>query len=178
MSLAPCPSRAVKPDWFEQAAVAVYERSTLIRAPLDAVWQFHSTVDGLVAITPDWFGLTVESVVGPAGESEPETLEAGSEVTLSVKPFGIGPGESWTSHITDRKRERETAVLRDEMVDGPFPRWHHTHRFAAEPGGTRLTDRVEYELPLGPARGLSGLGWPGFEAVFAYRHRRARQLLE
>lgn len=158
--------------------MAVYERSTSIRAPLETVWQFHSTVDGLVAITPDWLGLTVESVVGPDGEPDPEVLEAGSEVTLAVRPFGVGPRDAWTSRITHRERHGEAAELRDEMVDGPFPRWHHTHRFAAEPGGTWLVDRVEYELPLGPARGLSGLGWPGFEAMFAYRHRRARQFLE
>jgi ligand-binding SRPBCC domain-containing protein len=64
------------------------------------------------------------------------------------------------------------------MAEGPFRRWHHTHRFQAVDGGTRLTDRVEYQLPLGRAAGLSWIAWPGFAAVFASRHRRTRRHLE
>lgn len=158
--------------------MAVFERGTEIRAPLEAVWAFHSTVDGLVAVSPGWLGLRVESVVGPDGESDPDVLVVGSEVTLSVRPLGIGPRRTWTSRVTRRKHRGEAAVLADEMVDGPFRRWHHTHRFDAIAGGTRLTDRVEYELPLGPARGLSGLARPGLAAMFAARHRRTKRRLE
>lgn len=158
--------------------MAVYERSTVIRAPLEAVWGFHTTVDGLIAVTPDWLRLRVDSVIGPDGEADPEELEVGTSVRLSVRPFGLAPRRSWTSQITHRAAGDDAAELRDVMVEGPFPRWHHIHQFATEQGGTRLTDRVEYELPLGPARGLSGLAWPGFEAMFAYRHRRARHLIE
>jgi ligand-binding SRPBCC domain-containing protein len=158
--------------------MAVYERSTFVRAPLDEVWQFHTSVDGLVAVTPAWFGLTVESVVGSDAEADVDRLDEGTEVSIAIRPFGLGPRSSWTSRITHVEYGTDAAVFRDEMVDGPFPRWRHTHRFTEAPGGTRLTDRVEYELPLGPATGLSALGWPGFEAVFAARHRRTKQLLE
>lgn len=158
--------------------MAVYERSTVVRAPLEAVWQFHTSPDGLVAVTPDWLGLAVDSVVGPNGTAEPDTFAVGTTVRLSVQPLGIGPRQSWTSRIIHREYAGDTAEFSDEMVEGPFPRWHHTHRFVAVRSGTRLVDRVEYELPLGPARGLSGLAWPGFETVFAARHRRARNRLE
>lgn len=158
--------------------MAVYERSTLVRAPLAAVWEFSSTADGLEAITPRWLGLVVESVRGPDGEPAPDVLDVGCEVTVSVRPLGVGPRQTWTSQITHRERTGDTAEFRDEMLDGPFARWHHTHRFAAEQGGTRVTDRVEYELPLGPARALSAAAWPGFEFVFAARHRTMRRLLE
>lgn len=158
--------------------MAVFERSTHLAVPFEDVWDFHSTVDGLVEATPGWLGLTVESVVGPDGEPDPGELVVGSEVSLSVRPLGVGPRQSWTSRITTRERGDGHGSFTDEMVDGPFRRWRHTHRFAAEAGGTRLTDRVEYELPLGPARALSGLAWPGFEAMFAARHRRTRRRLE
>lgn len=158
--------------------MAVYERTTLVRAPLDEVWQFGTTVEGLEAVTPGWLGLRVESVVGPDGEPDPGELVEGSEVTLSMRPFGVGPRQSWTSRVTRLRRTDDRGEFRDEMLDGPFRRWHHAHRFDAVPDGTRLTDRVEYQLPLGPARGLSTLAWPGFAAMFAYRHRRTRQLLE
>lgn len=158
--------------------MAVYERTSVIRAPLEEVWRFHSTPEGLEAVTPNWLGLAVESVTGPTGAQDVDVLEVGSTVRLSVRPLGVLPPQRWTSRITDRQLDGDVGEYRDEMVDGPFPRWYHTHRFAAVRGGTRVTDRVEYELPLGPARGLSWLGWPGFEAIFGYRHRRARRLLE
>lgn len=158
--------------------MAVYRRSSVIRASLDDVWAFHSTVDGLTAVTPDWFNLEVERVVGPDGEPDPDALVEGSELTLSMQPFNVGPRQSWTSRIAHRERSDDRGEFRDEMADGPFRRWHHTHRFQAVDGGTRLTDRVEYQLPLGPAAGLSWVAWPGFAAVFGSRHRRTRRQLE
>lgn len=158
--------------------MAVYRRCSVIRAPFDDVWAFQTTVDGLVAVTPDWFNLEVEGVVGPDGEPDPDELVEGSEVSLSMRPLGVGPRQSWTSHIVHRERTDDRGEFRDEMAGGPFRRWHHTHRLQAVDGGTRLTDIVEYQLPLGPATGLSRLAWPGFAAVFASRHRRTRRHLE
>jgi len=158
--------------------MAVYERTSVVQAPLEEVWAFHSTVDGLVALTPDWFNMEIESVVGPSGEADPDELVEGSEVTLSTRPLDVGPRQAWTSRITHRDHQDGQAVFRDEMVDGPFERWRHTHRFTATADGTRLTDRVRYQFPLGVAAGLSRLAWPGFAAMFSYRHRRTRKLLE
>lgn len=157
--------------------MAVFERSTLVRAPLDEVWAFHTAPEGLPAAAPGWLHLAVESTVGPHGQPVNEFSE-GTEVTLSIRPFGVVPELTWTARITAVERRDDRAVFRDEMHDGPFPRWVHTHGFAAEPEGTRLTDRVEYRLPLGPAGSLSALAWPGFEAIFAARHRRTKRLLE
>lgn len=156
--------------------MAVYERRSRIDAPLEAVWQFHSRVDGLLAVTPSWMNLRVEASRGPDGEPDPEFLETGAEITLSVRPFGVGPRQRWTSRIVERERQDDAAWFRDEMVDGPFPRWVHTHRFHAHGDDTVVTDRVEYRLPLVPGP-VSPLGWPFFEPLFAYRQRRARALL-
>jgi ligand-binding SRPBCC domain-containing protein len=38
----------------------------------------------------------------------------------------------------------------DEQLAGPFRRWWHEHRFEAVPGGTLMTDVVEYTSPAGP----------------------------
>lgn len=157
--------------------MAVYERTARIHAPLEDVWQFHSSPDGLAAVSPRWLELAVERIVDPDGGPTDEFTE-GTEVTLSVRPFGIGPRQRWTSRIVSRLRGDSHAEFEDVMLDGPFPRWHHTHRFEAVRGGTRMTDRVEYELPLGLLEGLSWIGWPGFAVVFADRHRRTRAHLE
>lgn len=159
--------------------MATYERETRVDAPLEDVWQFYSRVSGLEAVTPGWMGLTVESVVGPDGEPEPGVLEAGSRVTLSTRPFGVGPRQQWTSVITERERADGTAYFRDEMVDGPFERWVHTHAFYGDGDETLLRDRVEYELPLGPlGRAATPFSRVGFETMFRARHRLTREKLD
>ena len=37
----------------------------------------------------------------------------------------------------------------DLQLSGPYRLWRHTHTFEDVPGGTRMSDEVEYELPLG-----------------------------
>ncbi|WP_293032747.1 SRPBCC family protein [Natronococcus sp.] len=156
-----------------------YERQTRIEAPLEDVWAFHSRVTGLEGVTPTWMGLTVESVVGPDGEPDPGVLEAGSRVTLSTRPFDVGPRQRWTSVITERERTDGTAYFRDEMTDGPFERWVHTHAFYGDGDETLLRDRVEYELPFGPlGRAATPFSRVGFEAMFRARHRLTKEKLE
>lgn len=157
--------------------MAVYERRCRVAAPLADVWQFYSRVDGLLAVTPSWMHLRVEASRGPDGEPDPDVLEEGAEVTVSVRPFGVGPRRRWTSRIEARERRDEAAWFRDVMIDGPFPRWVHTHRFHAHGRETTVIDRVEYRLPL-VSGAVSALGRPFFEPLFAYRHLRTRQLLE
>ena len=82
-----------------------YERETTVESPFEDVWAFHSRVSGLEAVTPDWLELRVERVIGPDGETDPDVLEPGSEVALSIRPFGVGPRQHWTSVITDRERD-------------------------------------------------------------------------
>ncbi|SDQ99298.1 SRPBCC family protein [Natronobacterium texcoconense] len=156
-----------------------YERRTTVRAPLEEVWDFHSRVSGLEALTPDWLDLRVEAVIGPDGEADPDVLEPGSEVALSIRPFGVGPRQHWTSVITDRKRQDGTAYFRDEMVYGPFDHWIHTHTFYADGDRTILRDHVEYDLPLGPLGDAASPFSPlGFEAMFRERHRRTKARFE
>ncbi|HMB49641.1 MAG TPA: SRPBCC family protein [Natronoarchaeum rubrum] len=160
--------------------MAEYQRETRVRAPLADVWAFHSTVDGLVALTPDWMRMRVESIVGPDGERDPEILDTGAEIRATVRPFGVGPRQRWTSRIVERESGEGVARFRDEMIGGPFAHWVHTHSFfAADDGTTLARDHIEYELPGGAAgRAVSPLAVVGFEPMFRYRHRRTRKLLE
>jgi len=116
--------------------MAVYQRRTRVAAPLSEVWDFHSRVSGLEALTPGWMNLRVESVTGPDGDPDPGILEPGSRIDASMRPFGVAPRQRWTSVITAREREAGSAYFRDEMEGGPFRRWEHTHRFFADGGRT------------------------------------------
>ncbi|MFB6255405.1 MAG: SRPBCC family protein [Haloplanus sp.] len=159
--------------------MAVYQRRTRVAAPLDEVWDFHSRVTGLEALTPGWMNLRVESVTGPDGESDPGILETGSRIDASMRPFGVAPRQRWTSVITERERNAGSAHFRDEMEGGPFRRWEHTHRFFADGNETVVDDRVAYALPFGAVgEAASRLARVGFEPMFRFRHRRTRELLE
>lgn len=159
--------------------MAIYERSVHVDAPLDEVWDFHLQASGLETLTPEWLNLRVEQITGPRGEVDPDVLETGSTIVSSVRPFGVGPRQRWTSRVVERRRDDGRALLRDEIVDGPFPTWEHTHRFTGDGDGTLVHDRVEYELPGGPfGRLASPFACVGFEPVFRHRHRRTKELLE
>jgi ligand-binding SRPBCC domain-containing protein len=158
--------------------MTVYQRRTRVAAPLDRVWEFHSQVSGLEALTPAWLNLRVEAVTGPDGDPDPEVLHEGSRIEASVRPFGVGPRQRWTSVITERERDPGVASFRDVMEGGPFRRWEHTHRFFADGSETVVDDRVRYALPFGPVgEALAPLARLGLEPMFRYRHRRTRELL-
>lgn len=157
----------------------VYRRRTRVAAPLDEVWSFYSRIEGLEALTPDWMGLSVEAARGPDGEPDPEVLEAGSRVRMSLRPFGVGPRQRWVSRITEREREAGRAWFVDRMEGGPFRAWEHTHLLFADGDETVVEDRVVYELPFGDVgRALGPLARVGLEPMFRHRHRRTRELLE
>ena len=183
----------------ERPAVPTYSREVRVDAPLDEVWEFHSRIEGLEHLTPDWMHLRVEAVRRPDGgdaggdasdgdntdaadvdayAGDPDVLDAGTEIRLSIRPFGVGPRRRWVTRVVRRECEDGSAVFEDVMEDGPFPRWRHTHQFfAASLSETLVRDRVEYELPM--VGGLLGpLGWLGFEPMFRERHRRTKRILE
>ncbi|WP_424015141.1 SRPBCC family protein [Halorubrum xinjiangense] len=155
-----------------------YRRTTRVPAPIEDVWAFHSTVDGLRELTPDWMRLRVDGVEGPDGSPDPEVLVTGSEIAMSIRPFGAGPRQRWTSRIVEREPDGTTPPERsarfvDEMEGGPFRRWEHTHAFYADGEETLLVDTVAYRLPLGPLGDAVGpMAKVGFEGMFRDRHRR------
>lgn len=159
----------------------VYQRRTRVAAPLSEVWPFHSRLGGLTAITPAWMHMRVERVVGPEGEplTEGDELRPGTRLHISIRPFGVGPRQRWTSRIVERGESEGRAHFRDEMADGPFRRWHHTHQFFGDGDETVILDRVEYELPFGRLGAAVGpVARIGFEPMFRYRHRKTKELLE
>lgn len=159
--------------------MATFKRQTRVRAPLERVWEFHSTVDGLIHLTPRWANIRVEDLRLPEG-AEGDVLVEGSEIDLSVKPFGVGPRQSWTSVITERREESigtgtGRAHFVDEMIGGPMAEWEHTHTFRAVGEETIVRDLVRYRTKLGGP--LDRLGEVGMALAFRDRHRRTREIL-
>lgn len=159
--------------------MVTYVRETRVAAPFERVWAFHTTIDGLTAVTPDWMNLRVEGVFGPDGEPGQEELVAGSVVRVSIGPFGICPRQAWTTRIVSREEGPGAALFTDVMIDGPFETWEHTHAVYADDGETLLRDRVEYEFPVGPLGPVvDPVAALPMELLFRFRHRRTGELLE
>jgi ligand-binding SRPBCC domain-containing protein len=98
-------------------------------------------------------------------------IDNGARVELRVGVF------RWVALHTAYEKDR---LFVDEQIHGPFAKWVHRHEFEAAGLKTRLTDRVEYELPGGSL--INRLfGWTvslGLRNMFAHRHRVTRQVCE
>ncbi|MEZ3143381.1 SRPBCC family protein [Halobaculum sp. MBLA0143] len=159
--------------------MAVYRKETRIAAPLSEVWEFHSQISGLEALTPGFLGLTVDRILGPDGEPNPAVLETGSRIEMALQPLGVGPRQRWIAEISSRDHDGDTAQFVDTMAEGPLPTWRHSHSFRADGDETVMLDEVTYELPGGRVGAALGpLGGVGFEPMFQYRHWKTRRLLE
>ncbi len=158
--------------------MATYQREVWVNSSFWDVWDFYSTTDGLEKLTPGWMNLRVEGIRDSDGEANPDMLGEGTQIRMSVRPFGVGERQRWTSTIIEREEEDLGAMFRDEMSGGPFPEWEHTHQFfAGDELRTLVRDTVEYRVPMLGKTG-SPLAKVGFEPMFRYRHWKTKQLLE
>ncbi|TNB70424.1 SRPBCC family protein [Arthrobacter sp. BB-1] len=68
----------------------------------------------------------------------------GQEVTWRARHFGLPL--TMTSRVTAVDFPRS---FTDEQVRGPFRSFRHVHEFEPAPGGSIMTDRVEFSAPFG-----------------------------
>ena len=124
--------------------------------PLDEVFAFFSNAANLEALTPPWlhFHILNPTVV----------IERGARIDYELKIHRIPV--QWQSEIS---RWEPPHLFVDEQRKGPYRRWVHTHAFAAERGGTRVRDSVEFEVPFGWLVG--GFVMRDVRKIFAFRQQ-------
>ena len=137
-----------------------FEKSTIIHAPVETVWQFHERSDILQILTPPWQPVKVLRREGG--------LDVGAITEFEIQ-FGLIPIK-WVARHTDCVRDR---YFIDRQIEGPCYSWVHRHQFTAEGDKTRLTDRIDLELFGGE---LVELIFGPFirdrlHDMFAYRHQ-------
>ncbi len=138
-----------------------FVKSVVIDAPVEKVFAFHEREDALELLTPAFPPVRVISKTGG--------IKKGARVELRVM------GMRWLALHTAYEKNR---LFVDEQIEGPFARWVHRHEFEDVGGRTRLTDRLEYELP-GGALVNSLFGWavkPGLAQMFRHRHKVTARL--
>jgi len=123
--------------------------------PLEQVFLFFANPDNLPRLMPP--GTTtireLKLVPPPAIEDVGSRGLAGvgSEINTEVRPVPWLPFRTkWVALITEYEWNHHFA---DTQKQGPFRSFHHRHEFAAETRGaitgTRVRDRIEYELGFG-----------------------------
>lgn len=144
-----------------------FEYSSWIAAPVETVFGFHERPDALELLTPPWPPVRVVR--------RPASLAAGTIVELEIGPWPFSM--RWVAHHLAYQPNR---LFVDEQRSGPFAAWVHTHHFAAENGGTRLRDSIEYAVPGGSA-GEVLFGWVvrrQLRGMFTYRHAATKRYCE
>jgi ligand-binding SRPBCC domain-containing protein len=142
-----------------------FESTTILPRPPAEVFDFFARPANLLLVSPPQLHMRLVAA--------PERLELGSRLIIAGRRWGV------PHRVVSEVTAFETDVLfRDEQRQGPFARWVHTHRFEPVPGGTRVTDQVEFEPPGGL---LGRLVTPRFierelEWVFAYRTEKLKEL--
>lgn len=133
--------------------------SQWLNRPRAELFAFFADAKNLEKITPSLLSFKVVTA-GPI-EMKPGTL-----IDYKLKVRGV-PIRWRTLIATWEPPNRFT----DEQLKGPYKRWHHTHTFTEENGGTRCDDLVEYAPPGGPLAPLINrlVVQKDVEKIFAHR---------
>ena len=144
----------------------ILETSLWLPQSPDEIFPFFADAKNLERITPPWLNFRILS------QSTPQ-IQKGTifEYKLKIKGFPV----RWSSLIEDWQVNRSFV---DTQLRGPYKLWHHTHTFESDRGGTRMLDRVKYELPLGKLGDFLAGAYvrKDVEGIFAYRENIVREM--
>ena len=140
--------------------------SQWLNQPREELFAFFGDAHNLEKITPKLLGF---KVITP----DPIEMKPGTLIDYKLKVRGIPI--RWTTKIATWEPANQ---FTDEQLKGPYKRWHHTHTFTDENGGTRCEDLVEYAPPGGPLAPLINklVVQRDVEKIFAHRARVLAEL--
>ena len=143
-----------------------YTHCFRVRAPLEAVAEFHRRSASMATITPPPIVVRVHRA--------PVVQREGDEMDFSL---WLGPlPVRWLAHIEDVS----PTGFSDRQMRGPFKQWIHRHSFVSiDANTTDVLDEVTVHLRAHPLWGLVGLGmWLGLPVLFAFRAWKTKSILE
>jgi ligand-binding SRPBCC domain-containing protein len=141
-------------------------RQQWIPRPVGEVFAFFADAGNLEAITPPWLGFRILAM-------DSGSISEGTEIRYRLRWHGVPI--HWRTEI---RRWHPPCRFVDVQRSGPYRLWHHTHRFEAQEGGTKMIDVVRYALPFGVlGRFVHALKVRGdVRRIFDYRRRRIHEL--
>ncbi|MDB4339034.1 TIGR01777 family oxidoreductase [Rubripirellula sp.] len=149
-----------------------FSASTALPVSASDAFAYHERPGALERLVPPWESVLIES--------SDQSLLPGSRVVLKAGVLGVPI--RWVAEHTQYEPPRSFS---DTQLSGPFAVWNHHHSFENLPDLSshpccRLTDQVEYKLPLGFLGDLLGgrKAEKTIQQMFTYRHRVTRNDLE
>jgi len=136
-------------------------REQVVSRPRAEVFAFFADAQNLERITPVSLRFHIKS-------PPPIEMRPGTVIDYDLSLFGVRFG--WRT-VIERFDPPHSFV--DVQARGPYRVWRHTHEIDEVPGGgTRIADRVEYELPLGPLGALAHRLFVARQLRRIFDHRR------
>lgn len=137
----------------------VLSTEAVLPLPREEVFPFFAKAENLERITPDSLRFRIVSPL-------PIRMEEGALIDYRLKVGGLP--QRWRTRISLWDPPNRFA---DEQIKGPYKKWFHTHTFEECEEGTRMIDRVEYELPFQPfGNWVHPLIRRQLRAIFTYRN--------
>ena len=134
--------------------------------PIDEVFAFFGDAQNLELLTPPYLRF---KVLG----SSTKSLQAGTLIDYKLQLHGIP--FRWQSLIGEWN---PVTNFSDTQIRGPYKKWHHTHTFIEQNGGTLIRDHAVYRLPFGVPGDT--VAYPfvkkDLEKIFSYRYAKVRKL--
>jgi ligand-binding SRPBCC domain-containing protein len=142
------------------------ERTQLIARPRAEVFAFFSDAKNLERITPPFVGFRFLT-------PPPATIGPGTLIDYQLKLHGFPL--RWRTRI---ETFEPSVAFTDIQLHGPYRSWHHRHAFSDAPGGTRMDDTIDYQLPLGllGAAARSLFVARALQQIFDFRAERIAEL--
>jgi len=142
------------------------EMEQWVPQPPEEVFPFFADAYNLERITPPFLKFRILAVSTP-------TLQTGTRIDYRLSLHGVPV--RWQSLIEDWEPNRSFV---DTQTRGPYHRWHHTHEFEPDRGGTIIRDRVRYELPLGALGSVVAGGFVAKDVnkIFGFRYAKIREI--
>ncbi|MDP8245709.1 MAG: TIGR01777 family oxidoreductase [Candidatus Hinthialibacter antarcticus] len=140
-----------------------YEANREFPVSVETLFNWHKRPGAFERLAPPWESIRVIEKIGG--------IENGGRLTFEIKKLGFPV--QWTAVHQDYIENQQFCDVQEK---GPFKYWKHTHLFEPTPDGSRLTDRVEYELPGGVWGATLGGGFTHsmLERMFRFRHTRTQ----
>ena len=137
------------------------KKSSTILAPAQFVYDWHTQLGAFDRLLPPWQSIDVEDVTGDFENRR---------IAFRFKKMGVPI--RWIAQHAEVVAGKSFV---DHQIEGPFKQWRHGHFFdSIAPDRTKMTDQIDFELPL---HVLSGplTGWhikKELNQLLHYRHQQ------
>lgn len=144
-----------------------YKSEQNLPIEMETAWDFLSDPKNLKTITPDYMGFDILS-------GADRKMFSGQIIQYILTPI-LGIPFRWVTEITNVDQGR---YFVDEQRFGPYTFWHHKHFIEPIEGGVKMTDIVDYKLPLGPLGKLAHWLFVSkkVKEIFSYRTQKLNEL--